>query len=164
MSGLIHTTRAKAPWVLCLLVLLPCLGCDEVYPEVIVINDIDDEVLVKDISFSGCLWDEVLAFGEVSSPGRCLPGEDRVHFARHDPETYCREQVDDETIPGLCFCDPSDAPEEDPLDPGLINETPQWFNYQTVTTYRADVGDLLVVRLTLDDMEQDFSVPGPYGH
>jgi len=146
------------------LAVIQCLGCDELYPEVIVINEIDDEVLVKDISYSGCLWDEVLAFGEASSPGRCLSGEDRVHFARLDAASYCREQVEDGTIPELCFCDPDDAPEADPLDTGLINETPQWFNYQTVTSYEAGAGDRLVVRLTLDDMEQDFSVPGPYGH
>jgi hypothetical protein len=141
-----------------------CLACDELYPEVIVINEIGDEVLVRDISFSGCLWDEVLAYGEASSPGRCLPGEDRIHFARFDAKSYCLEQVDDDTIPELCACDPEDQPEEDPLETGLVNETPQWFNYQTLTLYRAGSGDLVVVRLTLEDMEQDFSVPGPYGH
>jgi hypothetical protein len=155
------------PRALILLVFLTALAgasCDELYPEVIVINEIDESVLVREISYSGCLWDGVLAFGEASSPGRCLPGDGRVHFARLDSMSYCREQVDDGTIPELCYCDPADAPEEDPLDSGLINETPQWFNYQTLTSYQAEAGDLLIVRLTLEDMEQDFSVPGPYGH
>lgn len=49
-------------------------------------------------------------------------------------------------------------------DPALINEEPTWFNYQTVSTRRVDYGDLIVIEITLDDMEQDFSVPGPYGH
>lgn len=162
MSGLTEG-RGLLRWAWAL-ALLPCLGCEALYPEVIVINEIDEAALVKDVSFSGCLWDEVLAFGEASSPGRCLSGEDRVHFARLDATSYCREQVDDGTIPELCYCDPEEAPAEDPLDSGLINETPQWFNYQTLTSYRAGSGDLLIVRLTLDGMEQDFSVPGPYGH
>lgn len=139
-------------------------SCEAFYPEVIVINEIGEAVLVRNISFNGCLWDEVIEFEEATSPGRCLSGSDRVHFARIDATSYCLDQVDDETIPELCYCEPEDEPDDEPMDPGLVNETPQWFNYQTITEYRAETGDLLIVRLVLDDMEQDFSVPGPYGH
>lgn len=139
-------------------------SCEAFYPEVIVINEIGEAVLVRDISFNGCLWDEVIAYEEATSPGRCLAGADRVHFARIDATSYCRDQVDDGTIPELCFCDPEDEPDDGPMDPGLINETPEWFNYQTITEYRAETGDLLIVRLVSEDMEQDFSVTGPYGH
>ena len=58
MSGVVVGTRHLR--AVCVLALFQCLDCDELSPEVIVINEIDDEVLVKDISFGGCLRDEVL--------------------------------------------------------------------------------------------------------
>lgn len=139
------------------------LGCEALYPEVLVVNELGDAVLVRQVSFSGCVWAQVLADGESTSPGRCLPGEDRVHFERLDAASHCAEQVADGTIPGACPCDGGPGPDE-PVDPGLVNETPLWFNYQTVTTHEAGAGDLLVVTLKADDLEQDFSEPGPYGH
>ncbi len=138
-------------------------SCEEMYPEVVVSNTIDEHILIRNISFNGCKWENMLAFEDSTSPGHCLPGSDRIHFQKFDPKKYCEEQVDDGTIDGLCFCDESDRPEEDPMDSGLINEKPLWFNYQTKRSFNAQ-GGFHHFELTPDDMEQDFSVPGPYGH
>lgn len=140
-----------------------CLGlcaCDVAYPEVIVINDTSEHIQLRNLSFNGCLWNTVLSYGDATAPGRCLPGKDRVHFQKLDAQAYCRAQVDDGTIDGLCNCDGSVGD----TDPALINEAPMWFNYQTLSTHRIDYGDFIVIEITLDDMEQDFSAPGPYGH
>jgi hypothetical protein len=142
-------------------------GCDFAYPEVVVVNRTDEHILLKNISFSGCVWGEVLAFDEATPPGRCLPGEDRVHFQKFDVEAYCQEQAEDGTLDGICPCEPEPEPDPDPgagIDPGLINGEPNWFNYQTVSARRIDYGDFHIFEITTDDMEQDFSVPGPYGH
>lgn len=164
MPGVRQGPGALSRAIVCALALLGAASCEELYPEVLVVNEIDEAVLVRDASWNGCLWDEVLAFGETSSPGRCLPGEDRMHFVRLDATSYCRDQVEDGTIPEICFCRPEDEPDEDALDPGLVNEEPMWFGYQTLTVFGAGPGDVVLVRLTASDMEQDFSVPGPYGH
>jgi hypothetical protein len=140
------------------------VSCDLASPEVAVVNMTDEHILLRNVSFNGCRWNTVLAYQESTSPGRCLPGEDRVHVEKFDPKTYCREQVEDGTIDDLCFCDEEDRPGDDPMDPGLINEEPMWFNYQTVSVKRVDYGEFHVFEITLDDLEQDFSVPGPYGH
>lgn len=135
-------------------------ACDVVYPEVIVINKTAEHIQLRNLSFNGCLWNTTLSYGEATAPGRCLPGEDRVHFQKFDAHAYCQQQVDDCTIDGLCNCDGSVGD----TDPSLINEVPTWFNYQTVSIQRVRYGDLLVIEISTDDMEQDFSVPGPYGH
>ena len=138
-------------------------ACEELYPEVVVTNNTEEYILIRNISFNGCKWDETLAFEETSSPGRCLPGSDRIHFQRFNPKNYCIEQVDDGTIEELCFCNEEDDPADDPMDTGLINEEPLWFNYQTKQSFDIS-GGFHTFELTADDMEQDFSVPGPYGH
>lgn len=111
-------------------------ACDLAYPEVVVVNETAAAVLLKDLSFSGCAWSTVLDFGESTSPQRCLPGEDRVHFQK--------------------------------LDMGSVNTrsdaAPTWFRYETVTPRQAAYGDFQRFEIRLDDLEQDFSVPGPYGH
>lgn len=122
-------------------------ACDDLYPEVVVVNDIAPEILVKDASFSGCAWPEVLAYGDATSPGRCLPGEDKVHFQKLDLAAYAEESELDAGV-----------------DSGLVTDDVNWFNYQTVTVHRVDYDDFVIFELTRDDMEQDFSVPGPYGH
>lgn len=114
-------------------------ACELVYPEVAVVNLADEQILIKDVSFNGCVWDEVLAYGEATPPGRCLPGEDKIHFKRLNTATYCQEQAEDETAPN-------------------------WFNYQTVSVKQAGHDGFHLFEISLDDMEQDFSVPGPYGH
>jgi hypothetical protein len=140
-------------------------GCDVAYPEVAIVNRTSERILIENLSFSGCVWDQVLAFEDATSPGRCLPGKDRIHFRKLDLETYCLQQAEDGTLAGVCRCEPSQdpAPHND-TDPGLTNEEPTWFNYQTISTKRVDYGSFHLFEITADDMEQDFSVPGPYGH
>ena len=76
----------------CLTVAGACLvatalaGCDLEYPEVVVENQTKDQMLVKYSSFNGCIWSTVLAYGAATSPGRCLPGDDHVHFQKFDAE------------------------------------------------------------------------------
>lgn len=138
-------------------------ACEYQYPEVAVVNETDQHILIRNVSFSGCLWDTVLAFGTATSPDRCLPGEDRIHLQKFDAAEYCNEQAQDGTIPGICPCDGGGVPEGG-VDPGLVNTEPLWFNYQTKATRHVDYGDFRVFRVRLDELEQDFSVPGPYGH
>jgi len=138
-------------------------GCEDIYPEVVVVNRTGEKILLRNASFSGCLWQQVLAFGESSSPGRCLPGEDRVHFQKLDVGSYCQQQAEDGTIDGVCACSQGQCLPAD-SDPDLVNERPLWFNYQTVTSYRVGYGEFHLVEITCEDWEQDFSVPGPYGH
>jgi hypothetical protein len=139
-------------------------ACDYAYPEVVVVNEIADTVLVRSISFNGCKWDEMLGHEQATSPGRCLPGTDHVHFQRFDAADYCQQQVEDDNLPALCFCDEQDAPAEDSHDLGIIDRSPLWFSYQTVSTKRVQYGSFHRFLLRSDDLEQDFSVPGPYGH
>jgi hypothetical protein len=145
----------------CLFVLA---GCDLAYPEVVIVNRTGEHVLIKNASFNGCAWDSVLAYGDATAPGRCLPGEDRVHFQKHDAEAYCLEQAEDQTLEGVCPCDRDRSTADAGVDSGLIDEEPRWFNYRTLSIKSAEYGDFRVFEITLDDMEQDFSVPGPYGH
>lgn len=119
-------------------------GCELLYPEVVVESRTDEQVLVRNASFSGCLWPEMLARGEVSRPQRCLPGEDRLHFERLDVAAYGGAG-----------------------GAGGSGAEPTWFPYQTVRSWKAgEAGydELLHIEIRSDDLEQDFSVPGPYGH
>ncbi len=153
--------RARSEFCRCVLGVLAILlgGC--AYPEVAIVNHAAEHVLLKDLSFRGCAWASVLAYGEATSPRRCLPGEDRIHFRRLDAASYCRDQAEDGTIEGVCPCEP-DTGEE--VDSGLINVEPNWFAYQTRSTRRVEPGEFYLFEITLDEVEQDFSVPGPYGH
>ncbi len=147
------------------LVATSLVGCDLVYPEVAVANKISDRILLKNPRFSGCVWNTVLANGEATSPGRCLPGADNVHFQKLDVGAYCQEQATDVTLAGLCPCDDGGVSSQDgDVDPGLVNTVPTWFNYQTISVKHVDDGQFRLFEITADDMEQDFSVPGPYGH
>jgi hypothetical protein len=137
-------------------------GCDLAYPEVVVLNDTAETVQLRDVSFSGCSWEGVLAFGESTSPGRCLPGEDRVHFDKFDAAAYCREQAQDGTLEGVCPCEVTAGDAETMEE--LTNAEPMWFRYQTVSLKRVEYGETYVFEIRLSDIEQDFSVPGPYGH
>jgi hypothetical protein len=139
-------TRA---WAAALLA-CPLACCDQTYPEVAVVNRTEDHLLVRNLSFSGCAWPDTLALGEVTPPCRCLPGEDRVHFERFNGASYVAQQTQDAGAVG---------------DGGRPwDGEPTWFAYQTRVSYRVDHGDRRVIELTLEDMEQDFAVPGPYGH
>lgn len=139
-------------------------GCEASYPEVAVTNDLDGFTLIRNISFNGCKWDDMLAYEDSTGPGRCLPGTDKIHFQKFNAKAYCQEQVDDKTIDGICFCDENYDPQDDPMDSGLINLEPTWFNYQTKESYKIGYGGFHLFEITLDNIEQDFSVVGPYGH
>jgi hypothetical protein len=120
-----------------LVLALGLVGCDNAYPEVVVVNNTGERMLLRDVSFHGCLWSGVLAYGEATSPQRCPPGSDRVHFKKLDT-----------ALPAS----------------GSTDQAPLWFNYQTISEHEAAYGDFQRLELTLPDMEQDFSTPGPYGH
>jgi hypothetical protein len=140
-------------------------GCDLANPEVAIVNRTADPVLLKNPSFNGCIWNTVLATGDATSSGRCLPGNDHVHFQKLDVEAYCQEQAIDGTLAGVCPCDGGVASSQDGgIIEGLVNAIPTWFNYQTVTIKHVGYGQFYLFEITPDDMEQDFSVPGPYGH
>jgi hypothetical protein len=110
-------------------------GCDLAYPEVVVTNRISAHVLVRNPSFNGCVWNVTLAYGDSTSPGRCLRGSDHVHFQKLDLD-------------------------QEASDPAAL----VWFNYQTISIESVGYGSSHTFEVTADDMEQDFSVPGPYGH
>jgi hypothetical protein len=145
------------------LALVTCAGCDLAYPEVVIVNRTADTMLLKNPSFSGCLWSVVLANGDATSPRRCLPGGDHVHFQRFDAEAYCQDRIADCTLSRAATCDGGAA-----LDAGTDQEPPSteptWFNYQTSSSKHVAYGNFYRFEITLDDMEQDFSIPGPYGH
>ncbi len=153
-------------WLALVIGVVALSACEDAYPEVIVVNRTAESVLLRDPSFNGCLWNVVLAYGEATAPGRCLPGRDRVHFQRLDAAAYCREQAQDETIDGVCACGEGSEPPEGVagVDPNLVNLEPTWFPYQTVARHHAGYGDFVVLEITLEGLEQDFSAPGPYGH
>ena len=140
-----------------------CAGCDMAYPEIAIVNKTGKRILIKDISFNGCLWSAALAYDETTSPERCLPGEGRVHFKKLDIEAYCREQVENGALDGLCACN-KDAATGDFTEDETFTEEPNWFNYQTISIKKADYGDFRIFGITLDAIEQDFAAPSPYGH
>lgn len=133
-------------------------GCENAYPEVVVVNDIGEQVLIKEVSFNGCYWGDVLAHGEVTSPQRCLPGADRVRFKKLDLEKYCAKVPD----AGGSACD--GGPAEACTPSSSTSTEPLWFSYQTVADHEADLGEFRRIEVHVGDLEQDFSVSGPYGH
>lgn len=137
------------------------LHCTAIEPEVVVVNKTAEHILVKNVSFNGALWECVLAYDEATSPQRCLPGEDRVHFQKFDPYSYCHTQAEYGLVDSLCLCDSATV---SILDSSVISATPLWYNYQTVSVHEVQRGEFYVYEITLDDVEQDFSAPGPYGH
>jgi hypothetical protein len=129
-------------------------------PEVVIVNKIAPEVLVKNPSFNGVVVSMVLRYGEATSPQRCLRGEGRVHFQLFDAHYYCRRQSEYGLIDSICMCDSFRVSN----DTDVISTTPLWFNYKTIKTTDVTYGGFEVIELTAENMEQDFSVPGPYGH
>jgi len=137
---------ARSGWLRLVPALLLAVGlgsCSSSYPEVVIVNRIGEQVLVRNLSFSGCSWEAVLAYGESTSVASCLPGEDRVHFQKFDPLVYAEGGARDR-------------------DGGIA--VPLWFNYQSLSLRRVDYGEFHRFELVAQDLEQDFSVPGPYGH
>ncbi|HET6438581.1 MAG TPA: hypothetical protein VFG59_11000 [Anaeromyxobacter sp.] len=110
-------------------------SCDVAYPEVVVSNYWGAHVLIRSPSFNGCVWNVTLAFGESTAPGQCLPGSDHVHFQKLDLD----EEASDQGVP-------------------------VWFNYETISVKSVGYGTFHEFDVESNDVEQDFSVPGPYGH
>jgi hypothetical protein len=129
-------------------------------PEVAIVNNIAPEVLVRNPSFNGVVWNTVLRYGEATSPERCLGGEGNAHFQKFNAHSYCRRQSEYGLIDSICMCDSSWVSD----DTDVISATPLWFNYKTMRSTDARYGSYQRIELRADDMEQDFSVPGPYGH
>lgn len=139
-------------------------SCELVAPEVIVLSRLPPAMLVKDLSFSGCSWPGVLAAGEATSPQRCLVGEDRVHFKRLDVSAYCRQRRQDPAVSLACASEQGWMAVRDAgLEPGT-DAVPLWFNYQTIAAHRVGLGELSRLELRLEELDQDFAVPGPFGH
>jgi hypothetical protein len=136
------------------------VSCQMVDPEVVVVNNIAEDVMVRDPTFGGTVWNTVLRYGEATSPRRCLRGDFRVHFKKMSVHDYCRTQAKYRLIDSICMCDSSWISH----DTDIISAIPNWFNYRTVSSAEAGFGDFIIYELTGSDMEQDFSVPGPYGH
>ncbi len=139
------------------------VSCGEVYPEVVVVNETHERVLLRDVSFNGCLWDEVLSCGESSRPQRCPPGAGRVHFKKLDVTRYCAERAELGVPDPLCGGGEPAAPATVSADEELPS-VPLWFNYQTISEHAVGYGDFERIVIRADDLEQDFSTPGPYGH
>jgi hypothetical protein len=135
-------------------------GCSLQQPEVVVVNRTAEQILVVDPSFNGTKWSGILRYGQATPPRRCMRGSDRVHFKKYDAAWYCRQQVEHGMIDSLCMCDSAWASP----DTDLIDQTPLLFNYQTNREHDAEYGNFYVIEITVDDMDQDFSIPGPYGH
>lgn len=160
---------ARAPRRAAVLALLAALavagaGCDLAYPEVVVTNRTAAHVLLKDPSYNGCRWMGVLAYGESTTAKRCLPGSDRVHAGKFDPVRWCQDQARAGTAAADCAAVVRADGTVDPSDPALASVVPTWFPYRTVTVHHAEYGEFRAFEVTLDDLEQDFDVPGPYGH
>ena len=129
-----HAIKNKIIYFVVCLLGLTLMACELAYPEVVVKNNTDEHIMLRNLSFSGCKWETLLSFGDATSLDYCLPGEDKIHFEKFDAESY------------------------------LINEEPTWFNYQTVSVKTVSYAEFHLFEIVLDDMEQDFSVPGPYAH
>ncbi|MBI5536958.1 MAG: hypothetical protein HY898_29830 [Deltaproteobacteria bacterium] len=151
-------------WVAGAWILLALSGCDSAYPEVVVVNETDERIMLRELSFNGCLWTGVLAYGESTSPQRCPPGSDRVHFKKLDAAKYCQEQAEAGTIDGKGLCESGALLPGTPSDSGPTENVPRWFSYQTISEHAVSYGDFRRIEVTLTDMEQDFATPGPYGH
>jgi len=118
-------------------------ACDVDYPEVVVVNRIAADVVIRNPSFNGCRWNVTLNYGDATAPRRCLPGRDKVHFQKLDLGMVFQQWEDTQGEPSALL----------------------WFNYQTVAEWSVDAGDFRVIDVTGGAaLEQDFSIPGPYGH
>ncbi len=126
-------------------------------PQVTVVNGLGEPVQIARISFSGCFWPDILAPDEATSPQRCLPGSDRVHFKRFDAQSYLNKALEDYEKEPENF-----EPAADRV--GFRLPTPLWFNYQTSESFSVEYGGFYLLRVQPGSIEQDFSAPGPYGH
>jgi hypothetical protein len=133
------------------------VACELVNPEVSVQNDLGVPVQIRDISFNGCAWPVVLAPGEATSPCACPPGAERARFKKFDAQSYFNKILED-----LARGSHDYPPSSDRV--GVQLPTPLWFNYRTTSRHDLGYGGFEVIHIRPDDIEQDFDVPGPYGH
>lgn len=143
-----------------IIILFLFLGCTQLEPEIVIVNKIGEEFLIVDPSFNGAIWNTVLRYNQATSPQRCMPGKDNVHFKKYDAYSYCRKVTKYNLIDSLCMCDSSWVSN----DTDIVDAIPIFFNYKTKEIYEAVWTKFLVIEITKENMEQDFSVPGPYGH
>ena len=132
---------------------LGALGCDVAYSEVALRNATEAPLILRHLSFVGCLWEQTLEYGGTTAPHACPPGQGRVHFEKLDTRTPSgwRGGADDDAAARARTADES-AP------------VPVWFPYQTRSTYELGYGEFRVLSVTSDDLEQDFEAPAPFGH
>jgi hypothetical protein len=109
-----------------------------------IVNNTSENTLIVNPSYNGVRWFVTLKYGESTSPEYALPGKGEVHFKRFNAHEYC-SNIDNS-------------------DTDIVSQTPLFFNYKTITQYDINRGDFLKIEITSDNMEEDFSVPGPYGH
>ncbi len=140
--------------------LLGYLSCQFQDPEVIIINKTSPEIMLRNTSYNGIIWNTVLNFKDATSPRRCLTGKGHVHFQKMDVHDYCRHQTEYGLLDSVCWCDTTASIK----DSDVIGAEPIWFNYRTISRQEAGFNDLIIFEITLDDIEQDFSISGPYGH
>ena len=138
-------------------------ACDAAYPEVVIVNDIGPGISVKSVGYNGCKWDEILEYGEASKPHKCLPGEGAITFEKLGPLT-CYEGADRYKFKCFEEWEVSGASVSEDVADDLLDARTMWFNYVTTSQKSVDYGEFHVFTITARDMEQDFSVPGPYGH
>lgn len=138
-------------------VLLGATSCELINPEVVVQNQLDTPVQIRDLSFNGCKWSVVLAYGESTSVCNCMPGSDRLHFKKFDAQSYFNKILEE-----IESGEHEYEPTNDRI--GVKLPTPLWFNYRTKTIIDVEYGSFNLIEILPNDIEQDFDTPGPYGH
>ncbi|MBN1962382.1 MAG: hypothetical protein JW841_15725 [Deltaproteobacteria bacterium] len=140
-------------------------ACESFYPEVVIVNKTAAPILLRNISYNGCLWESVSQYEEVTSVQKCMPGSDHVYFQKFNALTYYKKLVEDDLIDDFNTetynCD--DVIGECPVDENITSQ-PVWYNYRTSKRFAAKEAGFYTIEIYLEDFEQDFSVPGPYGH
>jgi hypothetical protein len=140
-------------------------ACDLAYPQVAVVNRLGQAVQIRAVSFNGCAWSEVLAVDQATPPGKCLPGDDNVHFQMFDAEAWAQEQAKAGNLAGVTTTGATTTtPATGSAYTGPVPIEPLWYNYQTTAVIHVGYGDFKVVDVTSEAIEADFSIPGPYGH
>ena len=132
-------------------------ACELVGPEVVVQNDLEGPMQIREISYHGCQWPVLLSPGEATTPCTTWPGSDQIHFRKFDAQQYFNDVLA-EIEQGEHEYPPSD----DRI--GVLLPPPPWFPYQTVSAFDVDYGEYHVLHVRPDDIEQDFTNPGGHAH
>jgi len=142
---------------LALALVLAAAACEAVAPEVVVQNDLEGPVQIRELSYRGCRWPVLLSPGEATAPCAAQPGADRIHFRKFDAQQYFNDLLV-ELEQGAHEYPPSD----DRI--GVLLPPPPWFPYQTVSVFEVGYGEYHVLHVRPDDIEQDFTNPGGHAH